>query len=151
MTHRHMRPLHRVDLVAHHSVCETNFHRLSALLPGLRAGISCWSFTAGLATSTFDIHVKVLDEAPYTTTLSVEQTHNHIETPKIVVRLYHDASMAEIVSWDNHRHWKPQYRYPNDQMYHPDEKMALNQFLSDWLTFCRNLGLQPANSVIQFT
>ena len=140
-----------VDLSGHHAQCEMNFHQFLCLLPGLRDGTNNWSFVAGQAPTGFTINIAVVESAPYTTTLSVEQEHNVVETPRIVVRLYHDVGMAEIVSWDHHRHWKPHYNYPNTHMYHPDEKLALNQFLGDWLRFCRKQGLQPTRSVIQFT
>ncbi len=139
------------DLSGHHALCEMNFHQLLRLLPGIKQGVDNWSFAAGHHSSPFNVDVKVINEARYTTTIEVEQRHDSVETPKIVVRLYHDVNMAEIISWDNHRYWMPKYPYPNPQMYHPDEKLALNQFLGDWLNFCRNQGRQEGETVIQFS
>lgn len=134
-----------VDLSGHISVCEMNYRKLVSLLPGLREGTDDWMFCAGRNGNDdepmhFDVTIKVVDAAPYTTTLSVEQRHCSINAPKILVRLYHDADVAEIISWDGHRNWRPQYEYPNTSMYQPDEKLALNRFLSDWLTFCHQNG-----------
>ncbi len=140
-----------VDIRGHHALCEMNFHSLLRLLPGLRDGEESWAFSAGAPSSQFNIRISVLDAAPYTTTLAVEQHHKHVETPRIVVRLYHDVHMAEIVSWDQHRRWLPEYSYPNPKMYHRDEKLALNQFLGDWLNFCKAQGLKQSENVIQFT
>ena len=140
-----------IDLVHQHATCEMNFHQLMDLLPGLRDGVLHWQFNVGYAPSDLNVSIKSIEQAPYTTTLTVEQKHHHLPTPKIVVRLYHDVEMAEIIAWDNHRHWRPQYNYPNRKMYHPDEKQALNEFLADWLSFCRKLGLQSDRNVIQFT
>ena len=140
-----------VDIASHHAQCEVNFHQFLALLPGLREGTESWSFTVGVAPLDINVEVEVLESAPYTTTVAVEQDQKMMKTPRIVVRLYHDVGMAEIISWDHHRHWKPQYAYPNTNMYHPDEKLALNQFLGDWLRFCRKQGLHPIHSVIQFS
>ena len=142
---------HSVDIAGHHAQCELNFHQLLALLPGLREGKDSWSFNAGVDASQIKVSISILEKAPYTTTIAVEQDLKMMKTPRIVVRLYHDVGMAEIVSWDHHRHWKPHYPYPNAQMYHPDEKLALNQFLGDWLNFCLKLGLKPADNVIKFT
>lgn len=138
-----------VDLSGHLAVCEMNYRKLLSLLPGLRDGTEDWMFCAGQSNSTddsqhFDVMIKVIDAAPYTTTLSVEQRHSVINTPKILVRLYHDADVAEIISWDGHRNWRPQYEYPNSSMYQPDEKLALNRFLSDWLAFCHQNGFVTA-------
>ena len=49
--------------------------------------------------------------------------------------------MAEVIAWDNHRHWLPVYTYPNAKMYQADEKLALNRFLGDWLTYFRKTCL----------
>ncbi len=83
------------------------------------------------------VGITVIDQAPYTTTVELEQASFMplVKKPKVRVRLYHDASMAEIVSWDRHRNWHPQYLYPNKNMYQPDEKLGLNQFLGEWLRF----------------
>ncbi len=140
-----------VDISSHHALCEMNYHSLLRLLPGLHDGENAWSFSVGIPSSQFNIAISVLDSAPYTTTLAVEQHHAIVETPRIVVRLYHDVNMAEIVSWDQHRRWLPEYSYPNPNMYHRDEKLALNQFLGDWLNFCKTHGLKQSKSVIQFT
>lgn len=139
-----------IDLAGHHAQCEMNFHLFVSMLPGLREGTETWSFNAGNHAAPFHVAIKIMEAAPYTTTLTVEQKHQAIDTPRLVVRLYHDVAMAEIISWDHHRHWKPHYPYPNTHMYHPDEKLALNQFLGDWLKFCRNQGLQPLRTVIEF-
>lgn len=128
-----------VDIKAHHAQCELNFHRLLNLMPRWDEGKDQWLFTLG-ARDTFKVHLKVLEFAPYTTTIEVLQQQNGLRPPRLVVRLYHDAHMAEIVSWDRHRHWKPQYAYPNPQMYHPDEKLELNRFLGEWLEFCHKQG-----------
>jgi uncharacterized protein YqiB (DUF1249 family) len=140
-----------VNLSAHHSVCEFNFHQLLRLLPGLRDGVQAWSFAAGREAPLLSVKITVLEKAPYTTTIAVDQGHSSVETPRMLVRLYHDVGMAEIVSWDHHRHWQAQYKYPNAKMYHPDEKLALNQFLGDWLNYCRNQGLESSKTVIQFS
>ena len=145
----------RVNIKDHHALCEMNFHCVVRLLPGLRDGVERWSFSAGEESEALNVSVEVLEAAPYTTTIMMQQCrvggNEYLCEPRIVIRLYHDVGMAEIVSWDNHRHWQPQYCYPNDKMYLPNEKFALNQFLSEWLQYCRQQGLYRAKSVIQFS
>jgi uncharacterized protein YqiB (DUF1249 family) len=64
----------------------------------------------------------------------------HILHPKMIIRLYHDARMAEVISNQDIRHVKPRYDYPNTQMHLPDEKQQISQFLKEWLQLCLKLG-----------
>lgn len=57
-----------------------------------------------------------------------------------LVRMYHDAQMAEILSGVNDSVLPPIYPVPNSLMKQADEKMQLNQFLSEWLSFCLENG-----------
>lgn len=132
-----------VNLSSHHAQCELNYHMCMALLPGCRDGRSEWKFLLGDGRS-FMVCITLIEDAPYTSTIEVVQQPDlghFLQSPKLRLRLYHDAAMAEVVAWDRHRHWLPVYRYPNAQMYHPDEKLALNRFLGEWLNHCRTLGM----------
>ncbi len=140
-----------VDLSGHHALCEMNFHSFVRMLPGIRKDRENWAFHAGDWGSEFHVQVHVLESAPYTTTLVIQQDHDHLDSARFVVRLYHDVEMAEIVAWDQHRHWLPEYAYPNQKMYHRDEKLSLNQFLHDWLNFYKENGRKELKSVIRFT
>ena len=60
--------------------------------------------------------------------------------PKMVVRLYHDARMAEIISNQYVQKIKPRYDYPNEKMHLPDEKQQINSFLKEWLQLCLQQG-----------
>jgi uncharacterized protein len=147
--HRH----NPVNLKDHHAQCELNFHRFLNLLPGCRDGQIVWSYVLG-ANRQHKISIRMLESAPYTSTLEVSQQH----TGGLVfshgtwrIRLYHDVEMAEVVGWDRHQHWQPQYQYPNPKMYQPDEKLVLNRFLGEWLEHCRKQGIFPDNIVIKFT
>lgn len=56
------------------------------------------------------------------------------------VRLYHDASVAEVIAWEGNRRFKARHDYPNPRMYHSDEKAQLNRFLGELLEFCLTQG-----------
>lgn len=135
-----------VNLHNHLAICELNYQQFMRLLPGVREGTQAWVFGAGNTVSTsgdqahFSVSITTQEVSRYTTTVDVEQSHPLLKSPKIRVRLYHDAQVAEIIEWDGHRHWQPQYVYPNPKMYQPDEKVALNRFLCDWLMFCHSKG-----------
>lgn len=60
--------------------------------------------------------------------------------PSMIIRLYHDARMAEVISSQDIRQVKPRYDYPNEDMHHPDEKQQINLFLNEWLHLCLRLG-----------
>lgn len=60
--------------------------------------------------------------------------------PKMVIRLYHDARMAEVISNQDVRQVKPRYSYPNQSMHLPDEKQQINVFLKEWLQLSLQLG-----------
>jgi len=60
--------------------------------------------------------------------------------PKMVIRLYHDAKVAEVISNQDVRQIKPRYDYPNTVMHLPDEKQQVNTFLKEWLQLSLQLG-----------
>jgi len=60
--------------------------------------------------------------------------------PRMTIRLYHDARMAEVLSTQDISQVKPRYDYPNSQMHQQDEKQQINQFLNEWLHLCLRLG-----------
>lgn len=60
--------------------------------------------------------------------------------PFMVIRLYHDARVAEVIESAQTRRIKPRYDYPNQAMMQPDEKQQTHQFLTEWLQTCLRLG-----------
>ncbi len=56
------------------------------------------------------------------------------------VRLYHDATMAEVVKCQRYRFFEPRYEYPNLDMHQVDEKAQMNRFLGELLTHCHSHG-----------
>jgi len=70
----------------------------------------------------------------------IKSQFSHLLHPKMTIRLYHDARMAEVISNQDIRQVKPRYDYPNSKMHLPDEKEQINQFLKEWLQLCLKLG-----------
>jgi hypothetical protein len=60
--------------------------------------------------------------------------------PRMSIRLYHDARMAEVISSQDIYQVKPRYDYPNKHMHQQDEKQQINQFLNEWLHLCLTHG-----------
>ncbi len=132
-THKHK---YRVNLSEQMAHCEANYARLLKLMPTFDE-CEHWHYDVQAGSQTWQIHLRVTERAPYTTTLEVCQQdtlHHWGSSPTLQVRLYHDARMAEVVSCQGHRRVLPRYDYPNRQMYQQDEKAQFNRFLSDWLS-----------------
>lgn len=83
---------------------------------------------------------EVIERSRYTTTLVLSmqcpQTSQWLLMPRLTVRLYHDACLAEVLAWEGHKRLRPRYHYPNPSMYQCDEKLQVNQFLAEWLSVC---------------
>ncbi len=89
------------------------------------------------------VTITILEAFKYTTTLEIIQKpefRQWMTNPSMLVRVYHDASTAEVISYQGHRNLQARYAQPNPSMYHADEKMQVNQFLGEWLTHCLNVG-----------
>ena len=71
---------------------------------------------------------------------SANKTLLHLFHPRMSIRLYHDARMAEVISSQDIHQVKPRYDYPNKQMHQQDEKQQINQFLNEWLHLCLTHG-----------
>lgn len=97
-------------------------------------------------------NVTIKEVTRYTSVISFEQERlNHALKnipgivvsalhPRMTIRLYHDARVAEVLSTQDIRQVKPRYNYPNIQMHQQDEKQQTNQFLNEWLHLCLRLG-----------
>lgn len=91
--------------------------------------------------------IAVNEVTRYTTLITINQQASiegydlaEFFKPQMVVRLYHDARMAEVISNQYVSQIKPRYDYPNDRMHMPDEKQQVNCFLKEWLQLCLQLG-----------
>ncbi len=140
---RRVRERYRVDLLELQAACEANYVRLMRLLPDMRNDPD----TRRIAMSQGDrllgvLVLTVTESCPYTTTVQVRQEHclPWLPVPKMDVRVYHDARMAEVISAENARRFRGIYSYPNAQMHQPDEKNQLNLFLGEWLGHCLACG-----------
>lgn len=89
------------------------------------------------------MEIRILEAFRYTSTLEIVQQpflKQWITNPSMLVRVYHDANTAEVVSYQGHRNLKPRYPQPNPEMYQTDEKMQVNRFLGEWLRHCLDVG-----------
>lgn len=124
--------------------CESNYLRFLRLLPTIDEQ-SEWNFGVETATEELSkVSIQVVERSKYTVTLRLVQQSelaDWMPQPAITVRLYHDAHMAEVLSFQKNRYVRSRYEYPNQNMYMPDEKAQLNQFLGEWLDHCKAVGV----------
>lgn len=132
---------YRPRIAALLSLYEDNYQRLQRLVPKL--GILVGSVEAvgehGAAT-----RLEIVERFPYTSTICLSQ-----ELPagaglrvdiRMCVRLYHDAKLAEVVSYQGEQRFEPRYAYPNRRMRQQDEKQQVNCLLAEWLEHCLARG-----------
>ena len=91
--------------------------------------------------------VDILEVTKYTSKIAFLQTSKIAQgvlseklQPNMLIRLYHDARMSEIIESQNIKHIKPRYDYPNSHMRLPDEKQQVMLFLKEWLQLCLAKG-----------
>lgn len=88
---------------------------------------------------TFDtgvLNIKVLENTKYTQLIEIYRdaiASEFVDTPKVIVRVYHDAKLAEVLTSQQIYRLRPVYDYPNLRMYHRDEKYQVNAFLEELL------------------
>ncbi len=141
---------HPIDLSARMAVCDGNYIRLLKLLPGL-APSSRRDFTLpelGAEDGSVApqcVVLEVVESFKYTSTVSIvleapESRSAYYRPPAMLVRLYHDANTAEVISYQDERNIRVLYREDELPRYHPDEKEQVNLFLAEWLVLCLEAG-----------
>ncbi|GAL21337.1 MULTISPECIES: DUF1249 family protein [Vibrio] len=133
---------YHVDLAELMRIYETNYAKLNRLIPTAPEVGDVRCYQAGSLT----YQLEVREVTKYTTLVEIFQDDELpvFPLPKMTVRLYHDAKVAEVCDCENASRVQARYDYPNAKMHQKDEKFQFNQFLSDWLTFCLKNGISRA-------
>jgi len=134
--------MHRAHKENSQALFEANYRSLRKLFPGIK-DLGCWQCMFMVGQNRLDVHIQ--EQTPYTTMLKMEISVNgQLFLPKssFIVRMYHDALVAEVVNFQGHRHLKPFYTYPNSNLYYADEKRQTNRLLWESLGFCEKQGLE---------
>lgn len=87
-------------------------------------------------TSLITFEQKMFEQKSLAPITSTNNVLTHSLHPRMSIRLYHDARMAEVISSQDIYQVKPRYDYPNKRMHQQDEKQQINQFLNEWLHLC---------------
>lgn len=140
---------HPIDLSARMAVCDGNYIRLLKLLPGLapdaRREFTLPELGAGDNSAAQRVLLEVVETFKYTSTVSMSievpgLASAYYRPPVMLVRLYHDANTAEVISYQDERHLRVLYQEDELPRYYPDEKEQVNLFLADWLALCLEAG-----------
>jgi uncharacterized protein YqiB (DUF1249 family) len=124
------------------SLYEENYRRLMQLIPQFRKA-------PGNARPDPDgsqppLSLELLEQHKYTSVIALAQSipaaEGLVPRLRMIVRVYHDAGLAEVTSYQNETRFDPVYPFPNRQMRQPDEKQQVNRLLGEWLEHCLAQG-----------
>jgi hypothetical protein len=129
-----------VDLQAYMAECEANYWRIMKLLSK-----SCdeQSYYVQLPNKkALRMTLTVTERCKYTTMVSIAQegVDSWLLNSHFDVRIYHDAKMVEVFSYQQQGRVEGVYKYPNEKMHQKDEKFQQHLFLSECLANCLKNG-----------
>ncbi|OVZ40198.1 hypothetical protein CDO43_39320, partial [Pseudomonas aeruginosa] len=105
-----LRERYRVDLASLQATCEANYARLMRLLPDMREAQASRRVALSEGERLLGVlALEVTEACPYTTTLQVRQELGlpWLPAPRLEVRVYHDARMAEVIGAEQARRRQP--------------------------------------------
>ncbi|QDE32559.1 MULTISPECIES: DUF1249 domain-containing protein [Shewanella] len=82
------------------------------------------------------LSINLIENTKYTQLVEISRpipNGHFFKSPKVIVRVYHDAQLAEVLTSQQIYRLKPVYDYPNIHMHHSDEKFQVNAFLEELL------------------
>jgi len=123
------------------SLYEANYRRLAMLLSPLS---ETPAYACSHVVGDHDLHMECLERCPYTTTLRLtywfEEDGEARPDPDLIVRIYHDARMAEVTScceFHQHRVLRPWITPGGEEI---RERWTRNQMFYKWLEYCLENG-----------
>ncbi len=135
------------DLSEYMSQCEMNYALMSRLLRCVERAetrvdddFELADFADVCETEVhLPIHLELIEQAPYTTTLEMRMTLSEsawVSPLVLKVRMYHDAKMAEVLEPGRNHAPQPKHDYPDQIRHYPDDKFQRNKLLNLCLTRC---------------
>lgn len=136
---------HPIDLSARMAVCDGNYIRLLKLLPDLSAAARREFTLPALGAGAQHVVLEVVESFKYTSTVSIVlempgHASAYYSPPAMLVRLYHDANTAEVISYQYERRIRVMYQETELPRFYPDEKEQVNLHLAEWLALCLETG-----------
>lgn len=139
-----------INLSSSMAVCDANYIRILKLLPATTLGtsreISLPALGRYSAVDAYLVSIRVAESFKYTSTISIQlilpdKASPYYQAPAMLVRLYHDASTAEVVSYQEQGAFHIRAHPGVGPEFSSDEKQQVNAFLADWLILCMEHGL----------
>jgi len=124
------------------TIYESNYVKLGRLTTDFD-----WTGWSMVSTSPrdIDLHAQLLRREPYTTTLKLTYRFEEpgglvVPDPDLILRIYHDARLAEAVSGrDRHTHHKLR-ELAGDSGAELDRRWRINMMLNKWLDYLFDVG-----------
>jgi uncharacterized protein YqiB (DUF1249 family) len=129
------------------AVCDANYIRLLKLFPDHLSDTSrIFALPFGAADSRMLVQLRITEKFRYTSTVTLTMSSESIEglwftPPCMLVRLYHDACTAEVISYQQTRLHQLENQAGMNHAFATNEKEEANLFLSDWLNLCLHEGM----------
>ena len=140
-----IRAKHVPNLQRHHASCGLNYGLLMRLFKRFGQGDRL-VFVLPFGGQDCQVRMRLRTLGPYTalcesqcSLLTGESTW--LPLPAFTVRLYHDMQLAEVTDETSQEFIAGAYPYPNPKMLQPNEREQLDQFLSEWLSYCLHHGM----------
>ena len=99
------------------------------------------------------IELRILERSRYTLLVGIQQSFLQGDEQHLLgdlqfkVRIYLDAKLAEVVSYQGQQPLRPRYPFPNKHMFYPDERRQTNLVLHDWLSNCSRLNFMESAAI----
>ncbi|SHH95124.1 DUF1249 domain-containing protein [Ferrimonas marina] len=119
-------------------LCSRNYRSLTGLLleGRRRQGDDQRCFEWRHAQEPVTLRLELHEQTRYTEVVTIERLAPplpFVDPPRMEVRLYHDARVAEVLTGQHFSRFLPVYPYPNAKMLQRDEKFQVNLFLAELL------------------
>ena len=119
------------------NICESNYRKLFRLIPDL---LSIERTATGFSTNKPDLHLTIIEHAPYTLTVQLSHCFNiklsEFLEPAVKIRVYLDAKSAEVIRDHARTDVSKVFSNPGLVTEIMDYKWTLNYFLDTWLNHC---------------
>ncbi len=151
-----MKPKYKFDIKLMSADCELNYARLCRMLPATTqpdaVADDCELKVDVAPGQPATLRFLIKERSPYTTTIDVQISLDGLDaaaaaSTELLVRMYHDVRMAEVIFCSRNTRGLASFSYPNDAMFQPDEKAQQNRFLSEWLGLCLRDGMVSSSAL----
>jgi len=116
---------------------ECNYIRLRNLVPDLD---EMPDHVVSQIDAVLDLHLRVVERCKFTTTLNLtyyfHDQQGRFPAPDMLVRMYHDAQVGEVISCGRRRGVRHAVYNRMYNRYSLSEKWRMNRFLQKWLGYC---------------